>query len=268
MAGLMRAIARAIRWLWYRARFLIWVRRLRFELARQGGRLVVEAPHGATFDGAPTIKAFPAGDGSAITTLRLGRDVRLGSHMTLELSARGDNLLEIGDRTQFLVGVRMSIRSGSARFGSDCLIRDGAWVKSDGELVAGNGVTVSHHAAVHCTKSIELGDLVGLGERVSVVDSDHTFDGSDLHYMRKPLHLDPVTIGRNSMVAIGAVVLRGARIGRNSVVAANSVVLEGEYPSGSVLAGSPARVIRSLSGKPGDEVALAPTDGAATDGAD
>jgi acetyltransferase-like isoleucine patch superfamily enzyme len=243
----MRSIARTARSLWYRARFLAWVRRLRLELARQGGRLVVEAPYGARFDGPPAIKAFPAGDGSGVTTLRLGRDVRLGRHATLELWAKGDNLLELGDQTRLLNGVRIALRSGSARFGPDCLIRDGVWIKVDGELMVGHGVTLSHHAAVHCTERIDLEDLVGLGDRVSVIDSDHTFDGTDVHYMRKPVHTTPVSIERNSMIAVGAVVLRGARIRRNSVVTTNAVVRAGEYPPASLLAGNPARVVRTLS---------------------
>src|SRR3954447_2281506 len=246
MPRLMRVIARGVRRLWYRVRFLAWVERLRFELARQGGRLIVEAPHGARFDRAPAIKAFPAGEGSGVTRLRLGRDVRLGRNATLELWAKGDNLLEIGDGARLLNDVRIALRSGSATFGPDCLIRDGVWVKVDGELVVGQGVTLSHHAAVHCTKRIDLGDLAGLGDRVSVIDSDHTFDGTDLHYMRKPLHLSPISIGRNSMVAVGSVVLRGAQIQRNSVVATNAVVREGTYPRGAVLAGNPARVVRTL----------------------
>jgi acetyltransferase-like isoleucine patch superfamily enzyme len=248
----MRPLARMLRNAWRQLRFQAWIVRARLELRRCGGRLRIEAPHGARFDSSPAIKSIPEGSGSGTLTLRIGRDVWLGRKMTIEVWARGDNVLEIGDRTRFLDGVRIALRSGAVRFGPNCLIRDGVWIKSDGDLVAGDEVTLSHHSAVHCTGRIELEDLVGIGDRACVLDSDHNFDGSDEHYMSRPVQVSPVRIGRNTMVAVGAVVLRGARIGPNSVVSSNAVVRAGEYPRASVLSGNPAEVLKVLSSDSGD----------------
>ena len=56
------------------------------------------------------------------------------------------------------------------------------------------------------------------------------------------------TIGDNSLIGIGAVVLNGAKIGKNCLVGAGSLVTEGkEFPDGSLIVGSPARVVRQLS---------------------
>ena len=55
------------------------------------------------------------------------------------------------------------------------------------------------------------------------------------------------TIGDESLIGIAAVVLNGARIGRNCVVGAGSVVTEGkEFPDGSLIMGTPAKVVREL----------------------
>jgi carbonic anhydrase/acetyltransferase-like protein (isoleucine patch superfamily) len=55
------------------------------------------------------------------------------------------------------------------------------------------------------------------------------------------------TIGDNSLVGIGAVVLNNARIGRNCIVGAGSVVTENkEFPDNSLILGSPAKVVRTL----------------------
>ena len=55
------------------------------------------------------------------------------------------------------------------------------------------------------------------------------------------------TIGDNSLVGMGAVVLNGARIGRNCLVGAGALVTEGkEFPDNSLIVGSPARVVREL----------------------
>ncbi len=55
------------------------------------------------------------------------------------------------------------------------------------------------------------------------------------------------TIGENSLVGIGAIVLNGARIGRDSLVGAGALVTEDKhFPDGSLILGSPARVLRPL----------------------
>ena len=58
------------------------------------------------------------------------------------------------------------------------------------------------------------------------------------------------TIGENSLVGIGAIILNGARIGRNCLVGAGALVTEGkEFPDGSLIIGTPARAVRSLDDK-------------------
>lgn len=61
------------------------------------------------------------------------------------------------------------------------------------------------------------------------------------------------TVGAGSLVGIQAVVLNGAAIGRHCLVAAGSVITEGKkFRDGSLILGTPAKVIRDLSE---DEVA-------------
>ena len=56
------------------------------------------------------------------------------------------------------------------------------------------------------------------------------------------------TIGEGSLVGINAVVLNGARIGKNCLIGANALVTEGtEIPDGSMVLGSPGKVVRQLS---------------------
>lgn len=242
----MRSAARSALAFWRHLRFAAWVAWLRLRLARFGARLELDAAEAPHLEAFPRLRIFPDGEGDSRFRLRLGRDVRIGRNVVIELFAGGSNALELGERGRVLNAVRIALRGGSVAFGPDCLVRDGVWIKSAGDFRAGAGVTLSSYTAVHCTERIELGDLVGVGERVSIIDSDHTFDGTDVHYMRKPLIVSPVSIGRNSMVAFGSVVLRGTEIGRNCVVAANAVVRGGAYGDGIVLAGNPAEAVKTL----------------------
>lgn len=62
------------------------------------------------------------------------------------------------------------------------------------------------------------------------------------------LNLDsvgPVEIGDHVFIGIGAKLLPNTRIGERSIVAAGAVV-SGEFPAGSVIAGVPARRVRSI----------------------
>ena len=55
------------------------------------------------------------------------------------------------------------------------------------------------------------------------------------------------TIGDGTLVGINAVVLNGAKICKGCLIGANALVTEGtEVPDGSMLLGSPAKVVREL----------------------
>ena len=66
------------------------------------------------------------------------------------------------------------------------------------------------------------------------------------------------TIGDESLIGIGAVVLNGAVIGRHCLVGAGALVTEGKvFADGSLIVGSPARVVRPLSA---EEIANMPNN--------
>ena len=61
------------------------------------------------------------------------------------------------------------------------------------------------------------------------------------------------TIGDNTLVGMGAMVLNGAVIGRDCLIGAGALVTEGkQIPDGSLVVGMPAKVVRPL-----DEAAIA-----------
>jgi acetyltransferase-like isoleucine patch superfamily enzyme len=235
-------VLRAVVAAWRRIRFRVWVAELRLRLRAAGARLEVDAPHGAVLESRPIVKAYPLGEGGGVFRLRIGTDVRIGRLLVLELFARGDNALALGDGSVVQNSVRLILRGGSIEVGRQTSVRDGAWLKSDGQLVVGNHVQISQHDALHCERRLVLEDWAGLAERVTVLDSDHGFDGSDVHFRDQALRVEPTVIGANTFVAAGAVILRGTRLGKNSFVAANAVVRGGDYEPGSLLAGIPAKV--------------------------
>lgn len=121
---------------------------------------------------------------------------------------------------------------GRARIGRDVGIWFGVVIRADNEpIVIGAGSNVQEHTVMHTDVGFPL--TVGSGCTIG---------------HRAMLH--GCTIGDNSLVGMGAIVLNGAKIGRNCLVGAGALVTEGkEFPDNSLIVGSPARVARTLDEK-------------------
>lgn len=91
----------------------------------------------------------------------------------------------------------------------------------------------------HCWL-IEIGDDVTLAPRVHILCHDASTK-TYLNYTK----IGRVTIGDRVFIGAESVVLPGVTIGDDVVIGANSTVTH-DIPSGSVAAGSPARVMCSL----------------------
>lgn len=130
----------------------------------------------------------------------------------------------------------------------------GAWV-ADSAQVMGN-VTLGPDSSVWFGTVIR-GDTetIHIGARSNIQDASvmHADIGQPIHVgddvtVGHKVMLHGCTIGDGSLIGIGAVVLNGARIGKHCLVGAGSLVTEGkEFPDGSMILGSPAKVVRSLS---------------------
>jgi carbonic anhydrase/acetyltransferase-like protein (isoleucine patch superfamily) len=118
-----------------------------------------------------------------------------------------------------------------------------------GNVVLGDQVSIWFNAV-----------LRGDNDPITVGRASNIQDGSVLHTdIGYPLTIEEgvtvghkvmlhgCSIGKNSLIGINSVVLNGARVGKNCLVGANSLIPEGkEIPDGSLVMGSPAKVIRQL----------------------
>lgn len=106
----------------------------------------------------------------------------------------------------------------------------GAVLRGDTEpIVVGEGSNIQDGSVLHA----DIGLPLTIGRHVTVGHQ---------------VMLHGCTIGDESLIGIGAVVLNGAKIGKNCLVGAGALVTEGKaFPDGSMILGSPARVVRQLS---------------------
>lgn len=102
-------------------------------------------------------------------------------------------------------------------------------IRADNEpMTIGAGSNIQDGSVLHS----DTGFPLSVGERVTVGHQ---------------VVLHGCTVGDESLIGIGAVVLNGAKIGKHCLVGAGSLVTEGkEFPDGSMILGSPAKVVRQL----------------------
>lgn len=90
-------------------------------------------------------------------------------------------------------------------------------------------------------------DGVSIGPRVTLVCSSYPNFSKILSYA--PVQNGPITIESEAWVGAGAIVLPNVHIGTGAIVGAGSVVTR-DVPRHSIVAGSPAKVLRQLSSVP------------------
>jgi carbonic anhydrase/acetyltransferase-like protein (isoleucine patch superfamily) len=119
---------------------------------------------------------------------------------------------------------------GNVSLGDDASVWFGVVIRGDTERIAiGRGSNIQDNSVVHA----DAGFPVSVGEGVTVGHQ---------------AMLHGCTIGDHSLIGIQAVVLNGAKIGRHCLVGAGALVTEGQsFPDGSLILGTPARVVRQLS---------------------
>lgn len=93
---------------------------------------------------------------------------------------------------------------------------------------------------------IDMGAI--LGGRATVGAHCHIGAGAVLAGVIEPASATPVIVEDNVLVGANAVVIEGVHIGKNSVVAAGAVVVE-DVPEDVVVAGVPARIIKRKDAK-------------------
>lgn len=139
------------------------------------------------------------------------QQVKKGENVFIADNATVLGDIELGDDVGIWFGVVMRAEHDRIRIGSRTNIQDLSVVHVDpgAPVKIGEGVTVGHRAIIH-----------------------------------------GATIGNNTLIGMGAIILNHARIGNNCIVGANATVTESmEVPDNSLVLGTPAKVIRQLTGE-------------------
>ena len=104
----------------------------------------------------------------------------------------------------------------------------------------GKNIIINKGATILSPGIVEIEDNVLIAPEVKITTVDH--DLSDRHNL---FHFKKVTLRENAWICMGAIICPGVTIGRNAVVAAGAVVTK-DVPDNTVVGGNPARVIKTI----------------------
>lgn len=119
-------------------------------------------------------------------------------------------------------------------------------------------VEIGDNAVIMMGASINIGSVIGegtmidmnavLGGRATVGKNCHVGAGAVLAGVIEPPSAKPVVLEDDVLIGANAVVLEGVTVGKGAVVAAGAIVIE-DVPPYTVVAGTPARVIKEIDEK-------------------
>ena len=135
-------------------------------------------------------------------------------------------LWETNEDVVLLAGARVS---GNVTMGKGCSVWYNAVIRGDEQYITvGENTNIQDNAVLHTSHRAPL--IVGSGVTVG--------HSAILH---------SCTVGDNTLIGMGAIVLDCAEIGRDCIIGAGALVTGGTVvPDGHMVLGSPAKVVRAL----------------------
>lgn len=160
--------------------------------------------------------------------LIINGDVMISSHIggnaPIVINLGINSILEIAGDFIIGNGVRLAVNDGAVLYFGGKNIESGSGITAD--------------SIIMCYKRIKIGKDFLCAWGVFITDSDW-------HSIGCQNHQEDVIIGNHVWIANNSSVLKGSIIGDNSIVASQSKVVNKLYPPNSMLAGSPAKVVKS-----------------------
>lgn len=128
------------------------------------------------------------------------------------------------------------VEAGSAcRFGGNLVLR----THKGGQILLGNDVEIGDYVIVQANSAVEVGEGAYIGPYAVLRDTNHHFQGSEMHWRLMPHITEPIRIGKGCYIGSGSYVMPGVTIGDGAVIAPMSVVHR-DVPALEVWAGAPA----------------------------
>lgn len=194
----------------------------------------------------PGCYSFPAAPGHRII-FGDWKDVK----PALEANAADISHMEIENSCRNSAIPMLDWKDVPARIEPGAIIREQVEIGKNAVIMMGAILNIG--AVVGEGTMIDMGAV--LGGRATVGRNCHVGAGAVLAGVVEPASATPVIVEDNVLIGANAVVIEGCRIGHGAVVAAGAVVVEDVAPD-TVVAGCPARVVKTRDEKTSSKTAL------------
>jgi hypothetical protein len=182
-----------------------------------------------------------------------GLDVIIRAQRTRDLlftKLAAPGFARFGEGSRILLPTRLS-GTRHMSIGRKVLIGAGSWLIVPEQRAPGPNIVLHdrvrmNQTSISAVERVEIEYAVAIGRGCYISDHSHGFSDPHLPVRDQPLErIAPVLIKTGAWLGHNCVVLPGVTIGRGSVIGAGSVV-RSDVPDRTVVAGSPARIIREL----------------------
>ena len=176
--------------------------------------------------------------------LRPGYAALIARWAWLKLRWRGrlqtDGLCFVGPGVTFEIG-----RGAVVRLGRWCWIGHGSKIRAhEGVVEIGAKTVLGQECTISAFQHVSIGRECIVADRVMLIDFDHGVVEVERPIRLQGIYKRDVHVGNNVWIGYGACVLRGVTVGDNCVIGTNTVVTK-DVPDNAVVAGAPARVLRT-----------------------
>lgn len=119
-----------------------------------------------------------------------------------------------------------------------------------GNVIINDDVSIYYHTTIRTEA-----DVIEIGKGTNIQDNCviHTDKGYEVHIgeyvtIGHSAIVHGCSIGDETIVGMGSIIMNGAEVGRQCMIGAGTLVTEGKkIPDGSLVMGSPFRIVRTLS---------------------
>lgn len=150
---------------------------------------------------------------------------------------KNKSAISIGNSSHIQGELLIFAHGGSIRIGNECYIGVGTRIWSGQSVTIGNRVLISHGVNIFDNQTHSLSASERNQHFRKIFSTGHPTEIS--------LGERPVVIEDDVWIACMSIILRGVHIGRGAIIAAGSVVTK-DVPAWSVVAGNPARVVKTI----------------------
>lgn len=143
---------------------------------------------------------------------------------------------------------------GNFKCGDNCRFEGDIFINAVAPVEIGrytiiNGPNTDIYSSIN---SVKIGSFCSIARSVSIQEFNHDFNDFTSYFIEKNLmnlpnnsicSKGPIEIGNDVWIGAQCVILSGSTIGDGAVIAANSTII-GDIPPYSIVAGSPAKVLK------------------------